>query len=149
MDANDRKGFTIIELLLVLAVIGILSTLMLAVISSSRGKARDNRVRSDIRQIRVLTETVYNAQGGTYVDWTQHASIASELAALTADVDAQTKVSDSTTMRESQEKEFCISAPLEAADGHFCTDVTGTIRRSGTPCPDLAIDEDPLRCPSL
>lgn len=147
--SGRTEGLTIIEVLVVVAIIGILSVLVLSGVGISRKKASDGRIRSDIRQIRVLAETSYNEQGASYVDWSQHASIQSELTVLKADVDEQTGVPDSTIIRESQEKEFCISAPLKAADGHFCTDVTGTIRLAPSGCPDHPIDGPPLRCPEL
>ena len=52
-----KKGFTLIELLVVISIIGILSTLAVVSFNSGRGKARDARRVSDIKQISTLIET--------------------------------------------------------------------------------------------
>jgi len=147
MSKQATLGFTMIELLVVIAIIGILTSFLLATLSDSRDKAKDNRIRADIRQLRLLAEDSYNSQGGTYINWSQESGIVNEVAVLTDDVDDMTEVADSAVLRESQAKDFCISAPLEAADGHFCSDVTGAFRVSSAPCPDYPVDGAPLRCP--
>lgn len=50
---NNKKsrGFTLIELLVVIAVIGLLSSVVLVQLGPVRGKARDARRMSDIKQI--------------------------------------------------------------------------------------------------
>jgi len=60
---NLKKGFTLIELLVVIAVIGILAGVILASLNSARGKARDARRKSDIRQIVTALEMYYSNTG--------------------------------------------------------------------------------------
>lgn len=48
---NSRRGFTLVELLLVIAIIGILSTLVMANFIGIRQRARDAQRKSDIAQI--------------------------------------------------------------------------------------------------
>ncbi len=51
-----KKGFTILELLVVIAIIGILAAVVLAAVGSSRGKAADKAIISDLEGIRTQAE---------------------------------------------------------------------------------------------
>ncbi len=60
---NRKSGFTLIELLVVIAVIGILASVILASLNSARGKARDARRLSDMKQIQTALELYYDTYG--------------------------------------------------------------------------------------
>lgn len=53
---KNKKGFTLIELLVVIAIIGLLSTLAVVSLNSARGKARDAKRISDVRQMATILE---------------------------------------------------------------------------------------------
>ncbi len=53
---NKQSGFTIIELLIVIAIIGILVTLGLGNFNGSRMKARDAKRKSDLRSIKLALQ---------------------------------------------------------------------------------------------
>jgi prepilin-type N-terminal cleavage/methylation domain-containing protein len=55
-----KKGFTLIEMLIVIAVIGVLASLTLPAINNARAKARDTRRISDLHSIRTVLETYVN-----------------------------------------------------------------------------------------
>ncbi len=59
----NRKGFTLIEILVVISIIGILSALALVSFSSARLRSRDARRLSDLRQISTALELYNNDQG--------------------------------------------------------------------------------------
>ena len=61
--ANQNKGFTLIEMLVVIAIVGILSATVLTALGPSRKKAKDSRIISDINQIRVQAEIFYSNRG--------------------------------------------------------------------------------------
>lgn len=65
MSRKDGKneGFTLIEILVVMVIIGILSTIGLRSFASSQSKSRDSRRKSDLRQIGVALEAYYNDRG--------------------------------------------------------------------------------------
>jgi prepilin-type N-terminal cleavage/methylation domain-containing protein len=144
-----NKGFTLIELLVVIAIIGILTTLVIIAVATLRRDAVNTRIQSDVRQLRVLAEAAYDSSAASYVDWSQAATVQSEVTTLLADIDDAHNSSDVAVIRETQQKDFCVSAPLHAATGgHVCVDATGVMRTTTTPCPDEPVDGDPLRCPS-
>jgi len=55
-----NKGFTLIEMLIVVAIIGILASLILIGLGPARAKARDSRRISDLRQIQNGLEMYYS-----------------------------------------------------------------------------------------
>lgn len=59
---KNKKGFTLVELLVVIAIIGLLATIAFISLNSARGKARDAKRVSDIRQIQTALELYYNNQ---------------------------------------------------------------------------------------
>lgn len=54
--SSERKGFTTMELLIVIALIGILATIIILFVNSARAKGRDAQRMSDIEQIRTAIE---------------------------------------------------------------------------------------------
>ncbi len=64
-NKKGGKGFTLIELMVVIAIIGILASIITVSLASSRAKARDAKRISDIRTIQLALEEYYN-DNGTY-----------------------------------------------------------------------------------
>lgn len=61
-----RRGFTLIEILVVISIIGILSTVGLITYSGTQTKARDSVRKGDLRTLAIALE-IYNQQNGQYV----------------------------------------------------------------------------------
>ncbi|MEI6660057.1 MAG: type II secretion system protein [bacterium] len=60
---NRSKGFTLVELLVVISIISLLSSVVLAALNSARMKARDARRAEDIHQIYTALNAYYNQYG--------------------------------------------------------------------------------------
>lgn len=61
---SKQKGFTLIELLVVISIISLLSTVVLASLSSARNKAYDAKVSIEKNQIITTLESFYADHGG-------------------------------------------------------------------------------------
>ncbi len=60
MNIKNKQAFTLIELLVVITIIGILASFSAVSLQGARGRARDAKRVSDIRQIQVALELYYN-----------------------------------------------------------------------------------------
>lgn len=64
LQKNAQAGFTIIELLIVIAIIGILATLVLTNFQGAQAKGRDTVRKNDINSLYQKLEEYYNENGG-------------------------------------------------------------------------------------
>ena len=61
-----KRGFTLIALLVVIAIIGVLATVVLASLNSARRKSRDARRLTDVKQIQLALELYYDGFGAQH-----------------------------------------------------------------------------------
>jgi len=78
---SSYRGFSLIELLIVVAIMGILSGIVYANFSQARASARDDTRKSDLKQLALALE-MYRAQHGRYPDpgcttrtWSGHSPV--------------------------------------------------------------------------
>jgi prepilin-type N-terminal cleavage/methylation domain-containing protein len=62
---NNRPAFTLVELLMVMAIIAILAAITMGIYGSAKGKAIDTRLRIDLATIGLALE-IYKAKNGQY-----------------------------------------------------------------------------------
>jgi len=61
---KNLGGFTLIEMLVVIAVVGILSAAVLTALGPARNKAKDSRIISALNQARAVAEILYDGDYG-------------------------------------------------------------------------------------
>lgn len=64
LKKTSQKGFTIVELLIVIVVIGILAALVLNTFSGVQRRARDSQRQTDVNSVATQLEVFYNDNGG-------------------------------------------------------------------------------------
>jgi prepilin-type N-terminal cleavage/methylation domain-containing protein len=133
---KNTKGFTLIEMLVVVAIIGILSAVVLVALGPSRNKAKDARIISALQQARVLWETMYDSTSGTYptIDFANTASLSTELQKLRQDIiDNSVNSSVPVSQLTGDGKNGNLYAELNSGN-YYCVDTQGhTGEVSGVP----------------
>lgn len=150
---SRSHGFTLIEVLIVIAVLSFLAILVLTAVRGSKNKAYDNAIRNDVGQLRLLAEQAFDSNGASYKNWPSKVP-AEDLLALQEDIDKNFGDVDPenyvVSLADSQARDFCVSAPLRNDPGkYYCVDQVGVFKIVSSPCenhqlPDIA----PNECPS-
>ena len=60
---TNKKGFTLIEILVVIAILGLMASIIMASTASARMKSRDAKRKADLRQMATMMEMYYNQYG--------------------------------------------------------------------------------------
>lgn len=61
--SSNKKAFTLLELLIVIAIIGVLAAVVMGALNNSRDKAKDARTLSDVRQIQIAINLAKDSTG--------------------------------------------------------------------------------------
>jgi len=128
---NKSKGFTIVELLIVIVVIGILATLVIVTFTGIQQKARDSKRKTDISAVQAALESYYSSNN-TYPTLA-HLNDSTWLAANMKGFDIQAlkdPKGNSTTVASGQ-------GPSGTQYSYAVTDTAGTLG-SPTACSDAS-----------
>jgi len=155
MITRKSKGFTIIELLVVVAIIAVLASIVLINVNAIRNKASDAKTKAQMSALRAAAATYYDSNSNNYGPATAAAAncttggmgsdTASGFASLVAgasysDAVAPTCTTDATISNVATR--WSASHTLKASANHFCVDSTGAAKEqaaaapaAGAPCP--------------
>lgn len=64
MHKNKNQGFSLIEILVVISIIGLLASFVLIALNSARGKSRDSKRLSEAAQVHTALELFFSEHGG-------------------------------------------------------------------------------------
>lgn len=150
---TPNRGFSLIELLIVIAIIGILASIVLAGTANSRNKAADTQIRSSIHQLRILAESYYDSSGYQYTGLDTCVStptaatcfeqqLADRIIILKTEIEntlGQTGVVSTTA----NQANFCLAAPLKAgSSSYICVSSVGSVSEgasASSPCATVPV----------
>ncbi len=141
---NKDKGFTLIEIVVVIAIIGILSAVVLAVLSRPRASGADAAIKGDLRTVQTQSQLFYgdnnnryNTDGATGV--TPAAACPTSGATMfAADTQIKSAISHinsvsgntATCYMSSNGSQYLIWIALKTS-GYWCVDSTGISKSEG------------------
>jgi len=140
-----KKAFTLIELLIVIAIIGILAGIVLVSLTGALKKGKDSRIQADLQQVRNIAGMIMS-DTGSYDGLcnssnddlnTSHDTYSTQLSTLSNDI--KTQQGGTLTLKcYASGNDYCISAALVAKkDNYLCIDSDGNVvvvATSSHPC---------------
>lgn len=121
---KQNKGFTLIEMLVVVGMIGVLAAAVLTALGPSRQKARDSRIISGLNQVAALAESKFD--GAQYPDVTD-----ADIAKVVTDINSFIPTGGAVTYNKGNGT-FAISATLPSTNLPFCVDSAGARKANST-----------------
>lgn len=107
------SGFTLVELLIVIAIIGILTSIVIGSTNASRGKARDTRRIADMKEIQLALAVYYDVNKVYPASLSTLAATGQKYMAAIP-TDPQTKASYE-YLTSNSNRNYCIGVKLEGA----------------------------------
>jgi len=134
MTLNNKQGFTLVELLIVLAIISILVAVALPQLSLSKNRAYDTNAQSNLRSVYIACQDFWTYNNGnnpcllTTVSNNEYGFIPSDVVEITIEIDAN-----------NTEYDFYATASHISSSNLFVSDYRGVISKSNGPgCSDEA-----------
>ena len=135
-----NKGFTLLELLLVVAIIGILVGIILVSLGGTRAKARDGKGETEVKQIMAAFELIYTKEG-------QYPNLPDGIENIPDDdnrlapyLDPVPYTSGNVNYRwynGGDNQKFCVLFGYEAQEGFFTCSHRGCYVSASAECPDF------------
>ena len=120
MKKTRKHGFTLIEILIVVAIIGILATIGLVSFMTSLRRARDAKRISDIKAMQTAMEQYYSDHDYAYP--TSGACSTNLVSYLNADFNFADPQGVSYVCNSTTGTEYCMSTRLEGTGGNSTSD---------------------------
>lgn len=125
-----QKGFTIIELIVVIAIIAVLASIVMVNVTSYINKGKDASIQGNLASI--MTNAATAIDGGTAMDAIcDNTTITAALAAADAAYDGNSTAGQVTDCNDSTTA-WAACGQLKVTDAYFCVDSTGTKKSVAT-----------------
>lgn len=143
MSQAKQKGFTIIELLIVIVVIGILATITAVALGGANERARDAKRESDAKSLQTALEAYYtigNSQYPTLAQFNDATFRTDNFQGVTDDTFQDPNATDSQLAAAPAANVYSYEVAPAGCDndpavGGICTDYTLTVTLEGSPDP--------------
>lgn len=134
VSLKKQKGFTLVELLIVIIIIGILATLVIVTFTGVQQKARDSQRQTDLSAVDSQLEAFY-AQNGyypTYTDLTTPTFLSASMKGLDVQSLIDPKITDSSPTATTLATDLLSGAADASHYGYATTGCTATSASSAT-----------------
>ena len=125
---KTSKGFTIIELIVVIAIIAVLATIVLVNVTGYINKGKDAAIQGNMAGI-MTDAAVYFDANGNYTNLCADTTVA---AALTSAKTAYGAAAGDTADCNGAAAAWAACSQLKVSDAYFCVDSTGTKKTIAT-----------------
>lgn len=118
-DSLPRRanGFTMIEILIVMVIIGILSTLAVTNLMTAQARARDAKRRGDIKTLQTAFEQYYSTNAGYAADCQTMATVEVLPQGVGSDPTLNIPYTDN-SFCQAETDSYCVCAQLEMGGGN-------------------------------
>ncbi len=123
---KTSKGFTIIELLVVVAIIAVLTGIVLVNVTSYINKGKDAAIQGNLSTV-LTNAAVYYDNTGSYTGLCADTSVATPLTAAESSFGAASVTDCNVTATT-----WAACGQLKVSDSYFCVDSTGTKKTLAT-----------------
>jgi len=130
MDNRKEKGFTIIELIVVISIIAVLSSIVLTNVISYIGKGDDAAIKQQVAQIRIAASNFFDVNG-TY---TGMCGTGTECYTAKSNIE---NLKGSLFSIKTLGNIYCISFALSDGSSQWCVDNTGYVGSTSAVCSSL------------
>lgn len=117
MRKTNQKGFTIIELLVIIVIIGILVALALPQLFAAQARGRDTDRKNELKNAQQKLETYFNDNGSYPADWSTVVTAAEDREGPRNDAYTYTPAADN--------QSYTLTATLENKDDPKADHTTG------------------------
>lgn len=132
--ATRNAGFTFIEILVTIAIIGILSTVILAAIDNTRSKSADANVKANLRSVQTQAELYFYKSSNSYGTQAQSIVVATCTAGggLFSDNNIRSALTQATTQGKggvecfANNTSYAAAAQLKTSTNYWCVDSKGS-----------------------